>query len=90
VGHRVFVYTDERRVEIADDTQEDANIYAQKAGDLCDDPTTMHWKDILAEWTPNVAAQDHRFAVDEAGNTYVVWYEDRTVALYQWNQTCPK
>jgi len=85
VGKRVFVYMDDRRDTIANDNQDDMNIYAQRMGDDCDGPTNMHWKDELVKWTLDTDAQDHRFAKDEIGNTYVVWYEDRELPAYDIN-----
>jgi hypothetical protein len=77
LGAGVFVYEDGRRQSITDDDQNDLNIYAQIPGDECDLPTYMHWKDVLANWTPNSVISDKRFAVDDEGNTYVTWFEMR-------------
>jgi hypothetical protein len=85
LGCDVVTFTDRRRVPITDDLQSDENVYAEQIGYECDEPTNMHWKDVLAEWTPGVQAQQQRMAIDVEGNAYVVWHENRALPAYAIN-----
>lgn len=74
VGGNVFVFADKRRQAIRYDDTEDWNIYAQTPGE-CVGPKDMGWRDMFAEVTPYSDATHMRFAVDDDGNTFVVWEE---------------
>jgi hypothetical protein len=79
---KAFVWTDSRRESSDFGSLSDKNIYTQKIGGACDDPTGMAWKDVFARWSLTSASSNHRFVVDDSGKAaYVVWDEDRVTQI---------
>ena len=74
VGGAVFVWADKRREEIPNDPRNDWNIYLETPG-YCVGETEMNWRDMWADVTVERGAGHMRIAVDEGGNTFVVWQE---------------
>jgi hypothetical protein len=78
VSGDMFVFQDERRQAIANDSRSDTNIYCQRPGE-CVGPTNMDYRDMYVRWWNRSSSQyddakHMRYTVDPSDHSmYVVW-----------------
>ena len=79
-GGMVMAWTDDRRDAIDFDPTADKNIYSEKIGETCDEPTELHWKDVFARWSLTTDITNYRWAIDDTSKwAFVAWDEPRTI-----------